>query len=150
VRPIAHVVTSGIISAFVWIGFRSFGCAAVSFITGIFIDLDHLVDFYSQHKFTLKLKRIYCACLRVRFKKLYLLLHSYEIIAMLWAAICVFSLSNMWKAAAIGITQHIIFDQITNPINTFGYFFTYRVMKGFRKELILHPDLITEAKRCPR
>jgi len=150
VRPIAHVVTSGIISAFVWIGFKSFGCAAASFMTGVLIDLDHLIDFYAGHRFTLSIKRIYCACLRIRFKKLYLLLHSYELVIILWIAIYAFSLSNIWKAVAIGMTQHIILDQITNPINTFGYFMTYRILKGFSKELILQKDPITEVKGCPR
>lgn len=149
-RPIAHVVTSGIISALVWAYFRSFGCAAISFLAGVFIDLDHLIDYYTQHKFTLKLKRIYCACRRIRFKRLYLLAHSYELIVALWIAIWAFSLSNAWKALAIGMTQHLIFDQITNPINTFGYFLTYRILKGFRKELILQNDMTMEAKGCPR
>ena len=96
------------------------------------------------------MKRIYCVCLRIRFKKLYLLAHSYELIAALWLAIWVFSLSNAWKALAIGITQHLVFDQITNPINRFGYFLTYRIMKGFRKELILQGSMTMEAKGCPR
>ena len=149
-RPIAHVVASGIISAFVWVYFRSFGCAVISFAAGVFIDLDHLIDFYTQHKFTLKFKRIYCACRRIRFKRLYLLLHSYELIAILWLAIWLFSLSNAWKALAIGMTQHLAFDQITNPINTFGYFLTYRIFKGFKREFIIHNNLNTEAKGCPR
>jgi hypothetical protein len=149
-RPIPHVVTSGIVSALVWIWFKSFGCAAVSFITGVFIDLDHLVDYYSAHRFTFSIKRIYCACLRVNFRKLYLLLHSYELVAILWAAICLFSLSNIWKAAAIGLTQHLIFDQISNPINTFGYFLTYRIINGFDRDRIIKDGYITEKAGCPR
>ena len=38
---------------------------------------------------------------------------------------------------AIGLTQHIIFDQMTNPIRNLGYFATYRIMKNFRKELLV-------------
>jgi dolichol kinase len=150
VKPIAHAVTSGIISAFVWMHFRSFSCAAVSFIAGVFIDLDHLIDYYAAHRFTFSVKRIYCACVRIRFKKLYLLLHSYEIVIILWIAIYAFSLSDIWKAAAIGLTQHIIFDQITNPISALGYFLTYRIMKGFKKDHIVQKNLLTEVRGCPR
>lgn len=139
-RPLAHVVASGVISTFVGIYFKSFGCAAISFISGVFIDLDHLFDYYANHRFTFKIKRIYCACLRIRFKKLYLLLHAYELVIAFWVLIFVLRLSNPWKAAAIGITQHMIFDQLCNPMSRFGYFLSYRVAKGFRIGSILHKD----------
>ena len=134
---IGHVVVSSIVSAFVWAFFKSFGCAAISFASGVLIDLDHVIDYYASYGFTFKAKKIYNICLELKLKKLYLILHSYELIALLWIIIYVFSLSNLWKAIAIGFTQHIILDQITNPINTLGYFLTYRFIKGFKKELII-------------
>lgn len=126
-------MTSGIISIFVWIHFKSAGCALASFLAGVVIDLDHLFDYYSNKKFTFSIKRIYYACLKMDLERIYILLHSYEVIALLWIAIYAFSLSNVWKAAAAGFTQHIIFDQITNPLNAFGYFLTYRALKRFKK-----------------
>jgi len=135
--PLGHAVASGFISIFVWVHFKSIGLAAISFASGILIDLDHFIDYYSNHAFTVNVKRMYDNCVNIRFKKLYLLLHSYEIIALLWIAIYVFSLPNVWKAIAIGFTQHLLFDQITNPINKLGYFLTFRVLKGFNKELII-------------
>ena len=101
------------------------------------IDLDHIIDYYINYHFTLKIKDIYTACLEMKVKRLYLVLHSYEILIVLWGAIFIFPLSNFWKAIAIGLTQHIIFDQITNPISRLGYFLTYRIAKRFDKELIL-------------
>lgn len=73
----------------------------------------------------------------MRLDTLYLVLHSYELTALLWIAIYAFSLSNAWKAAAIGMTQHMILDQLTNPLNTFGYFTAYRMSKGFKKKLLI-------------
>lgn len=147
-------MTSGVISAFVWIHFRSFGCAALSFLTGVLIDLDHLFDYFTTYRFTLSFRRIYCACSRARFKRLYLLVHSYEIVILLWIAIYVFSLSNAWKAVAIGMTQHLVFDQLTNPLKRYGYFLTYRVLHGFRKEMIVRIDPLTGKMEgrtgCPR
>lgn len=135
--PLGHVIASGFISIFVWAYFKSFGLAAVSFASGILIDLDHFIDYYSNHAFTLNVKVMFDNCINIRFKKLYLVLHSYEVIALLWLAIDIFHLSNAWKAVAIGFTQHLIFDQITNPINKLGYFLAYRIIKGFNKELII-------------
>lgn len=147
-------MTSGVISTFVWIHFRSFGCAALSFVSGVFIDLDHLLEYFTHYKFTFSLKRIYCACARSRFKRLYLVIHSYELVILLWIAIYAFGLSNAWKAVAIGMTQHIIFDQLTNPLRRYGYFMTYRIAQGFRKEKIVRIDPLTgkiEGRTgCPR
>ncbi len=70
-------------------------------------------------------------------ERIYILFHSYELIALLWIAIYAFSLSDIWKAVAIGFTQHLIFDQLTNPFNTFGYFLTYRAIKGFKKNYLI-------------
>ena len=148
--PVAHAVTSGVISVLVGIHFKSGGCGLISFIAGTLIDLDHLFDYFVSHRFTLSIKRIYCACRRTRFKRLFILLHSYELIAVLWIAIYAFSLSNMWKAAAIGLTQHLIFDQMTNPIHRFGYFLTYRLMNRFSRDRIIRMDLATEASKCQR
>lgn len=138
----AHAVTSGIISIFVWSHFHSVWCAFVSFAAGTLIDLDHLIDYYANHPYTANLKKIYVACLDMNLKKLYLVLHSYEFIILLWFAIYTFSLSDIWKAVAIGFTQHLIFDQIINPITPLGYFLTYRIIKGFSKKV-----LIKEAKK---
>ena len=70
-------------------------------------------------------------------KKLYLILHSYEIVIIFWAAIYIFSLGKLWQAIALGLTQHIVLDQLTNPMRPFGYFFTYRFLKRFKKEKVL-------------
>lgn len=86
------------------------------------------------------MRKIYAACCRITFRRLYLLLHSYELLALLWIAIFVFSLPNIWKAVAIGLTQHLIFDQIANPINTLGYFLSYRIAKRFDKYAILKEE----------
>lgn len=73
-------------------------------------------------------------------KKLYILLHSYEFIALLWVLIYTLSLSIAWKAAAIGFTQHLILDQLTNPVNTYGYFLTYRIVNRFDTNKIINQE----------
>lgn len=116
--------------------FKSFGCAVLSFIAGVVIDADHFLDFFLNHPFTLKFSRIYDAFEKQDLSRLYLVLHSYEILVILWLSIYAFSMSASWIALAIGLTQHIIFDIFTNPIRVNGYFFTYRLCKGFKKEMI--------------
>ncbi|MBN2453336.1 MAG: hypothetical protein JXB40_03640 [Candidatus Omnitrophica bacterium] len=136
--PQGHLIASGIVSICVGAWFRSIGCAIISFMAGTLIDLDHLIDYYASFGFTLNIKDIYRACHDVKLKKLYLILHSYEILILLWAVIFAFGLSKYWIAIAIGFTQHIFIDQITNEVNPMGYFLAYRFSKKFKKEDITH------------
>ena len=135
-KPLAHAVTSGAISIAVGLYFRSAACAGISFAAGTLIDIDHLVDYYAHHPFTMRVQDIYNAFADNRMKRLFVPLHSYELAIVLWLAIYAFSLSNIWKAMAIGVTQHILFDQFTNPLNRFAYFLTFRAAKRFENRLI--------------
>lgn len=134
------MAVSGAVSIFAWAYFKSVGYAAVSFLSGIAIDLDHLFDYFKNHGFTTKWKDIYDACVRTDFAKLYLLAHSYELLALLWGSIALLSLGNFWKAIAIGVTQHLVFDQLTNPIREPGYFFVYRALKKFDKDSLVKKE----------
>ena len=136
--PRGHVIASGVFSICVWFYFKSIGCAAISFVAGVLLDADHFIDYCADHGFTLNIQDVYDTCLEIRLNRLYLILHSYELLILLWMAIFVFGLSSLWKAFALGYTQHILLDQMTNPIRPLGYFLTYRIAKGFKKELIIH------------
>lgn len=137
IKPLAHFAVSAVISFAVYSYFRSITCGLVSLICGTFIDLDHLIDYCVSHKFTTDIKSIYRACAETNLKKLYLILHSYELVAILWAAIYIFSLPDIYKAAAIGLTQHIILDQLTNPVKIPGYLITYRIIKNFDTDSLI-------------
>ena len=137
-KPIPHVAASAAVSFAVAAYFRSVPCGICSFVTGVFIDLDHLYDYYREHGFTLNPMDVYRGCSEMDLTKVFLFFHSYELLAVLWVSIFVFSLSKLWVAGAIGLTQHMIFDQIFNPINKYGYFLSYRIAKGFDIDKILH------------
>jgi hypothetical protein len=145
-KPIPHVAASCVIGAAVGVYFGSLKCALVSLAAGVLIDLDHLWDYYATHPVTADIKKIYDACAEVNLNKLYFFLHSYELVILMWCAIYVFSMSNAWKAAAIGLTQHLLFDQLTNPVKPMAYFLTYRIFNRF-DPVLLHKE---PGKRCPR
>ncbi len=136
--PPGHIIASGVISVLVWAYFKSFGCAAASFAAGVLIDIDHILDYCVNIGFTLNARSVYDACLDMRLEKLYILFHSYELVALFWLAIYIFSLSALWQAVAIGFTQHIILDRLTNPMKAHGYFLTYRIMNKFKTDSLLN------------
>lgn len=114
----------------------------MSFVAGILIDIDHVLDYYIQKGITLKIKNIYLWHIKTKYKFLFLYLHSLELLAMLWAGIFLFKLGIFWVALAVGVTQHIILDIFFNPINSYAYFLSYRIIKGFKKEYILKNDFL--------
>jgi hypothetical protein len=137
-KPTGHAIASGVIGFFVWLYFKSIPAAIVSFLAGTLIDFDHFFDYYVNHHFTLSIRKVYAASSETDFPRLYLLFHSYELVLILWASIGIFSLGIFWKALAIGLTQHIILDQMTNPVTLPAYFIIYRIVKGFKKEYVTH------------
>ncbi len=119
----------------------------MSILAGVLIDLDHLIDYYVNHKFTLNLSAVYDACVNVDLRTLHFPLHSYELAVLAWVFISAFCLGSLWVSAAAGFTQHIIADQISNPVEVFGYFFLYRLVHGFRTERIMKIGRRKQGKR---
>lgn len=135
------MAVSIIIGTAVYLYFKSLACGIASFLAGVLIDIDHIFDCYLNHGTHFKLKDIYNYCMEVKFDKLTFIFHSYELLAILWAMTLIFSFGNIWKAVAIGLTQHIIFDQIVNThirkMEPLAYFFIYRLRNRFKKEEIV-------------
>jgi len=118
--------------------FRSAAVFFVSLAAGILIDIDHIFDYYTQEGPTLKIKKIYSWCLENKFKSVFFYFHSVELLFLLWLSISLFKLGLLWIAIAIGLTQHLILDILFNRnVFRYGYFLSYRIIKGFRKECIL-------------
>ncbi|NQT07370.1 MAG: hypothetical protein HQ575_07515 [Candidatus Omnitrophica bacterium] len=121
--------------------FKSLACGVASFLSGVFLDIDHIFDCYLNHGRDFKLSNLYRYCMEVRFDKLTLFLHSYELLAVFWVLIYLFSMGDIWKALAIGATQHILFDQVFNKhhadLDWRAYFLTHRLMNRFKKEAVI-------------
>lgn len=104
------------------------------------MDIDHLFDCYLNYGPHFKLEDLYHCCEEVKFKRLSLVFHSYELLAIFWISIFVFSLDNIWKAIGIGATQHLLFDQVRNisvqKLDRWGYFLSFRLKNRFKKERI--------------
>lgn len=133
-----HIVSSGIVSSVVYIATNSALSAAVSFLAGVFIDLDHFIDYYLNYGFTykIKMKEFYEVFDEIKLPKIYVFLHSFELLIVFWILIFLIPLGRIYLAVAIGMTQHIFLDQIYNPVFPRAYFLSYRLLNGFRKEYI--------------
>jgi len=119
--------------------FKSKAAFFVSLVTGILIDIDHILDYYIQQQITLRIKTIYLWCIEKRFKLVFLYCHSLELVFILWIAIRLFKLGIFWVALTIGLTQHLVLDIIFNRsiIYPYSYFLSFRIVKRFKKEDLL-------------
>lgn len=141
-RPAQHIALTAVASAPVYLATRSPQITAVFAAAGVLIDLDHLMDFVLWDKRPLDPKRFLKEGVPRTWPKLIYLLHGYEWIAML--AIISWKLANpyLW-AITIGWIFHLSIDEIGNrmPANRtrifpMFYFFTFRLLHGFKRDRI--------------
>lgn len=135
--PKYHVAASITISGILFLIFRSWGLAIASFVSGIFIDLDHVIDYIFEHGLHLDVKKFFHFFYGEQYKKLTLILHGWE-----WPVLLVIaSWLTDWNPWITGLTvgwgQHMLFDRFYN-ISTFGsYSFFWRLKNGFDTNKIL-------------
>jgi hypothetical protein len=133
-----HLIASTVISAGIYAATRSPEAAVGSFAAGVFIDIDHVLDYWIQHPFKLDLVHFFATCEEYKLKKTYLFLHSFEFILPL--ALLVYYTRSPWLAGmALGWSQHVIFDYFNNFTTTKGYFLIYRALHGFNIRNVFTP-----------
>lgn len=136
-----HIVISIIISLIIYSVFRDFKIAVANLIAGVLIDVDHIPDYmYTKGKIYFDVKDFFNMCDELRLKKLFLVIHSYELL--LSAIVIAFFYKNaFYLGLVIGYTQHFIFDIFFNGVYIKGYSFIFRLNKNFSS-----PEIIKNLK----
>ncbi len=145
-KPSAHVAISASAAAAAY-GMTGSGTIGFSlFLGGVFIDLDHVSDYVLMAREKFSISNFFAWFYEHKWTKIYLPLHSYELIAVLIAAAA--WLGNDWLIGlSAGFAIHLISDQIGNRRQPYGtkmvplfYFLSYRFTAGFLKANLLAPD----------
>ena len=145
--PAGHVVISAATGGIFLYSTHSWAGAVACFFSGIFIDLDHHLDFYLEKgKIPLRYSELLYFCEKEKTGKLYLFFHSYELLALFWLLIMFLHLGYFWSGLALGLTTHLIADQIFNPLKPLGYFLIYRIRNDFDKAKIFVDDFYHSLK----
>ena len=135
-----HIGSSALLGLLLYYISSSFIMASSAFLSGILIDLDHLLDFLilSGEKFSIK--NLFGWCNEGRWKKITLIFHSYELFA-LYAVAVYYHPHPLMVGVFFGVGLHLLLDQIGNryllknmALHQLFYFLTFRVISGFRKE----------------
>jgi hypothetical protein len=112
-------------------GGAGWDAAGAFWAAGIFVDLDHFHDYWRETGWNLDLKRFFAYFPGAKPKQLVLLLHSWEWMLLVPAALWLGGASSWLFWAWAGWLQHLILDQRFNYLNPKTYFFYYRWSHGF-------------------
>ncbi len=127
----SHVIASTIFSILLFVVFKSWKVSLSSFLSGVLIDCDHVLDYYCGLKQRFRLKELFNACHYKELLLRILILHSWELLFLLYIYVF-FTGSNLWIVGiVIGFTQHVVLDQIFNSPGRLTYFFLWRLKNGF-------------------
>ncbi len=140
-KPIGHLITSIAGAGLIYSISNSLISALAFFTSGILIDLDHVFD-YVYHKglknFTIK--NLSDSCYVNKLEKFTMVFHSYELLFVLWIIITFYKLNIFWISFALGLSVHLILDQLTNPALAYTYFFTFRWIKKFKTKHFIREE----------
>ena len=135
-KPAWHAVSSLSLSVILFNFTNSLSFSVTVFLSGIFIDLDHLLDYFRINGLNLNLRTFLSTKdMHIQTKRLYLIFHGFDFAALL--SILVFTLisKEIGMAMFLGMFLHLIMDQIFNPtISKWAYFLVYRWKTGFLSE----------------
>lgn len=126
-----HVAASAVVSGALYAAFRSPGLTIASFLSGVFIDLDHLLDYAREHGITLDPAHFFDACHERQFERAVLVLHGWEWLAVLGVAAWLTAWNPWVLGALVGVAQHLALDQLHNRASRWGYSLVWRWKNGF-------------------
>ena len=130
-RVRAHITTSIILSAILYLIFKSIPMSISAFLSGVLIDLDHVLECYMNFGPRFNMFNTIKVCESCQLKKAHLFLHSYELLLILAFVIYWQNLGQIWYGIAIGLTMHILLDMMFNCLYPNSLFFVKRWKVGF-------------------
>jgi hypothetical protein len=136
-KLIHHVAVSTMVSGILYVLFKSWNLMAASLMSGIFLDLDHYIDYLFECGSPFQLKKFFHCIYEERLRKIYLIFHGWK-----WSIILIIlgwmSDWNHWIIGVIiGYGHHMVLDALFNtnwPLS--GYSILWRWKNNFVSELV--------------
>lgn len=136
-KPINHLSVSIITGVVTFLVTKAILPSISCFFAGWLVDVDHVWDFYKNGGKRFSIKRFEDAVENRKMKKIYLYFHSYELLLILIILCFATHFNYFLSFTTLGFAVHLIFDQIFNLVNPFTYFFTYRILNGYRADILI-------------
>jgi hypothetical protein len=131
-------VVSGAVGGGIWAATGSPAAAGLALVVGVFMDLDHLYDFYQWY-------------IRGRKNKVYVFFHAWEYSALGLALLGLVFYHPLFLAAVLAHLGHVASDHFHNRLSRFGYFILYRMIHKFDPAVIMpHQNVLDSYRSWPR
>jgi hypothetical protein len=131
-----HITLSAVISGVLFGIYQSWSLSVCSFISGVFIDVDHLIDYFGAYGLCIRPQEIMSYFYEEKHDKIILIFHGWEWLSGLFL-LTVMSGFNPWVTGVmVGYSHHIISDFLYNRTTLISYSLIYRWKKGFISEVI--------------
>lgn len=138
-----HILISVLCAVIIYWLFHSVKMAMLCLLVGIFIDLDHLIDYFMYFGLRFRLIEFFTS-LFLRSGKVYLFLHSWELLVPIWLWGIYFKQEILALAITLGFVAHLLLDQCRRTI-PFAYFLSFRIFNNFKAEKIV-PEMLKGIK----
>jgi hypothetical protein len=117
---------------------RSWTAGLACFTAGVFIDLDHFIDFWLNRGFSLDPAKLLDFCYYGTSKKFFDVLHGWEYVPLLLWVSTGSRASHIGWGVTVGYTLHLIGDQFFNThLHPCTYFISYRAFHRFESSRIV-------------
>ncbi len=127
-----HMASSAVISTALYVFFRSWELSVANFLTGVFIDIDHIVDYVAERGRDFNIIDFFKVFYEDLTQKVYVLLHSWELMVTLFMVAWLTGW-NVWAVGfLIGYGVHMIMDQFSAETIR-AYSLIWRVRHGFER-----------------
>jgi len=107
------------------------------------VDVDHFFEYFKHIGWNVNLKQFFHYSYGIKYERFYLLFHAYEYLFPIAIIIVISDYNLIIIAGTIGFIQHLIFDQIANPVKPLAYFISYRLKNRFSKQSFLRDDFLS-------
>ncbi|MCL4416780.1 MAG: hypothetical protein M1365_08810 [Actinobacteria bacterium] len=137
-KELVHFILVGGISWFFYWKSRNWRLILAIVLSGIFIDIDHFFELFIyilMNPSRLSYEVMMSGEMISKTGKIYLLLHSWELIPILSFAGIVLErklkIKGLMLAVVLSYSTHLLWDQVHLAHNPLAYFFTYRLLNNF-------------------
>ncbi|MBC8412459.1 MAG: hypothetical protein ISR96_05060 [Nitrospira sp.] len=126
-----HISVSLIVSAALYTSFRSVSMAVTALFVGIFIDLDHILDYLREHDCPFNVKKFFRVCYEHKFEKMILVWHAWEWIVLMGFSAWLTDWHPVMTGIFIGMTHHLLMDAFHIDPVIRGYSIIWRWRNDF-------------------
>ena len=109
----------------------------LSLLFGVLIDVDHVLDYWYANGIRFDVRTFMQGQYEKRSKRVFVLLHAFEYIPLLYAFWRAYKNRDLAVAVASAFALHVLADQLLNGVKPWGYFVTYRARHGFKADAIV-------------